>query len=199
MHVTRPLISLFAAACLAACTAGTARPARATAASAGGSSPAGAAGTSGSAGAAARAATAARRASAASISTRHRRRRRPTCGLQNFDLKRKPAEILLVLDRSKSMIEDTVADGVTKKWDAVAARRSRRSSWTPTRSVSWGLKVFPEGEDSACVAASVTNNVVVPMAPMNAAAVVAAHQRPRRPAGNGTPTGDGDERGGRPT
>src|SRR6185503_19453135 len=91
-----------------------------------------------------------------------------TCGLQNFDLKRKSAEILLVLDRSKSMIEDTVADGVTKKWDAALPALKQVIMDTNT-SVSWGLKVFPEGEDSACVAASVSNNVVVPMAANNAA------------------------------
>ena len=41
------------------------------------------------------------------------------CGLQKFDVERKPAEILLLLDRSKSMIEDTTSDGVTLKWNAV--------------------------------------------------------------------------------
>ena len=106
-----------------------------------------------------------------------------TCGLQSFDLKRKPAEILLVLDRSKSMIEDTVADGVTKKWDAALPALKQVIMDTDT-SVSWGLKVFPEGEGDACIATSVTNNVVVPMAAMNAANVVAGINA-TTPAGNG--------------
>jgi hypothetical protein len=60
--------------------------------------------------------------------------------------------------------------------------------------VSWGLKTFPEGLGSACAAGSVTNAVVVPIAPMNAAAVVGAINDPAnaatKPQGNGTPTGD---------
>ena len=60
--------------------------------------------------------------------------------------------------------------------------------------VSWGLKMFPEGTGSECVTGSVTNNVVVPIAPMNAAAVVGALNDTTNPAtqpqGNGTPTGD---------
>ena len=117
MHVTRPLISLFATACLAACTAGTNAPGTGNGGS-GGNSPAGAAGTTGSAGSGGgggRRLDGPRRlqfhaAPAAGAAT---------CGLQDFDVERKPAEILLLLDRSKSMIEDTTSDGVTLKWDAV--------------------------------------------------------------------------------
>jgi hypothetical protein len=111
-----------------------------------------------------------------------------SCGLQKFDVERKPAEILLLLDRSKSMIEDTTSDGVTLKWNAVIPALKQVVMDT-NAAVSWGLKVFPEGEGTECVAGSVTSNVVVPVAPMNAAAVVAGIDA-TMPQGNGTPTGD---------
>ena len=115
------------------------------------------------------------------------------CGLQKFDVERKPAEILLLLDRSKSMIEDTTSDGVTLKWNAVLPALKQVIMDTDA-AVSWGLKTFPEGLGAECVTGSVTNNVVVPIAPMNAAAVVGALNDTTNPAtqpqGNGTPTGD---------
>jgi len=181
VHPPRPLISLFAVTCLAACTAGTSAPGPGTGGR-GGSNPAGAAGTTGGGARGGGGGTGVGGFTFDASSDGP-----ATCGLQMFDLKRKPAEILLVLDRSKSMIEDTVSDGVTKKWDA-ALPALKQVIMDSDASVSWGLKVFPEGEDSACVAASVTNNVVVPMAPMNAAAVIAGINA-TTPAGNGTPTG----------
>jgi hypothetical protein len=110
-----------------------------------------------------------------------------TCGLQRFDVERKPAEILLLLDRSKSMVEDYLPDGVTLKWNAALPALKQVIMNTDT-SVSWGLKVFPEGDGDACIATCVTNNPVVPIAPMNAAAVIAGIDA-TTPAGNGTPTG----------
>ena len=59
--------------------------------------------------------------------------------------KRKPAEILLLLDRSKSMIEDTTSDGVTQKWNAVLPALKQVIMDTDA-AVSWGLKMFPEGD-----------------------------------------------------
>jgi hypothetical protein len=56
-------------------------------------------------------------------------------------------------------------------------------------SVSWGLKVFPEGEGSECAAGSVTSAIPVDVAAGNAKAVTAAVTA-TTPAGNGTPTGD---------
>jgi hypothetical protein len=176
-------MSLFAVAGLAACTAGTNAPGPGTGgSSAGGNSPAGSAGTTGSSGTGGSGTT-----GGGGFSFDASADGPATCGLQNFDLKRKPAEILLVLDRSSSMIEDTVADGVTKKWDA-ALPALKQVIMDTDASVSWGFKVFPEGEGDACIAASVTNNVVVPMAAMNATAVVAGINA-TTPAGNGTPTG----------
>jgi hypothetical protein len=177
------LISLFAVVGLAACTAGTNAPSPSGGGGTGGNSPAGHAGTTGSAATGGGSGTTGVGGFSFDASTDGP----ATCGLQSFDLKRKPAEILLVLDRSKSMIEDTVADGVTKKWDA-ALPALKQVIMDTDASVSWGLKVFPEGEGDACIATSVTNNVVVPMAVMNAANVVAGINA-TTPAGNGTPTG----------
>jgi hypothetical protein len=111
-----------------------------------------------------------------------------SCGLQKFDVERKPAEILLLLDRSKSMIEDTTSDGVTLKWNAVIPALKQVITDTDA-AVSWGLKVFPEGDGAECVATGVTPNVVVPVAPMNAANVIAGIDATMA-QGNGTPTGD---------
>ena len=142
MHPTRPLISLFSvaglAACLATCTAGTNAPGTGTGGtSAGGSSPTGSAGTTGRGGAGGDSGATGIGGFNFDASTDGP----APCGMQTFDLKRKPAEILLVLDRSKSMIEDTVADGVTKKWDA-ALPALKQVIMDSNASVSWGLKVF---------------------------------------------------------
>jgi von Willebrand factor type A domain len=111
-----------------------------------------------------------------------------SCGFKNFDLVRKPAEILLVLDRSASMKDP--ADGTTtpRKWDLVVPAINQVI--TSTNSVvSWGMKSFPEGEGSECIAGSVTNRVDVPIAAMNAVTVTGAVTA-TTPEGNGTPTGD---------
>ena len=112
-----------------------------------------------------------------------------TCGLQSFELERKPAEVLLVLDRSASMKDPPDgATNTTPKWDLIlpAVKKVIMDSDT---ALSWGLKTFPEGEGSECVAGSVTNKVDVPMAAMNATAVVNQINM-TTDEGNGTPTGD---------
>ena len=195
MHLTRPLISLSAVVCLAACTAGTSAPSPTTGSGgAGGNSTAGAAGATGSGGGAGSTATGRGGSGPGGFNfggTGGGGGR--TCGLQSFDVERKPAEILLLLDRSKSMIEDTTSDGTTLKWNAVLPALKQVIMDTDA-AVSWGLKTFPEGAGSECVAGSVTNNVVVPVAPMNAGAVVGAlndmTNQATQPQGNGTPTGD---------
>jgi hypothetical protein len=112
------------------------------------------------------------------------------CGLQSFDLTRKPAEILLLLDRSASMQEPpSVKPAVTTpKWDLIVPALEQVVRDT-SATVQWGLKVFPEGEGDACVAGSVTDRVDVPIAANNATAVLAAIER-TTDEGNGTPTGD---------
>jgi hypothetical protein len=106
-----------------------------------------------------------------------------------FELERKPAEVLLVLDRSASMKDPP--DGATTstpKWDLILPA-VKSVIIESDAALSWGLKTFPEGEGSECVAGSVTNKVDVPMAAMNATAVVNQINM-TTDEGNGTPTGD---------
>jgi len=192
LRTTRPLISLFGAALLLACTAGTNAPStgRAGNGGGGGGNVTGAAGSTGPGIGGFGGTTGAGGVLSIGGSGGGGGQ---TCGLQKFDVERKPAEILLLLDRSKSMIEDTTSDGVTLKWNAVLPALKQVIMDTDA-AVSWGLKTFPEGTGSECVAGSVTNNPVVPIAPMNAANVVAALNDTTniatQPQGNGTPTGD---------
>ena len=187
---TRPLLSILtAAAALAvgACTAGTNAPTTGIGGS-GGSNPAGAAGSGGNVGNGGSGGTAPTGMGGVISIGGSGGGGGASCGLQKFDVERKPAEILLLLDRSKSMIEDLTSDGVTLKWNAVIPALKQVIMDTDA-SVSWGLKVFPEGDGAECVATGVTPNVVVPVAPMNAANVVAGIDA-TTPQGNGTPTGD---------
>jgi Mg-chelatase subunit ChlD len=181
------LISVLSASALLACTpAGTSGPALAGAAgttgSAGTGSPVGSAGTVGTAGTTGAAGTSGLAGTTGAGGGR-------TCGLQMFDLERKPAEILLLLDRSASMADPP--DGATSstpKWDLIIPAVKQVVTATDS-SVSWGLKVFPEGTGSECVAGSVTSNIDVPIAAMNATNVNAGVTA-TVDSGNGTPTGD---------
>src|SRR6185436_17423218 len=116
------------------------------------------------------------------------------CGLQTFKLARRPAEVLLVLDRSASMKEAVeLPDGGDGeiKWDLTIPALLEVVQATNAM-LSWGLKVFPEdpaGEQSACSAGSVTDTIQVEIAENNAAAVVDAINM-TDDDGDGTPTGD---------
>lgn len=110
------------------------------------------------------------------------------CARQDFDLQRRPAEILIVLDRSASMKDPPSGGSGMSKWDLVVPGVNEVVSATDA-SVSWGLKVFPEGEGSECVAGSVTSAIPVGIAAANAKAVTAAVSA-TTDEGNGTPTGD---------
>jgi hypothetical protein len=111
------------------------------------------------------------------------------CGEHHFDLERKPAELLLVLDRSASMKDapDGASDATTK-WDLVVPAVNQVISETDT-TISWGLKTFPEGDGDECVATGVTSHIDVELTALNAARVTAAVTA-TTPEGNGTPTGD---------
>jgi len=110
------------------------------------------------------------------------------CAHEAFELSRQPAEILIVLDRSGSMKEvPTGGTAGTTKWDLVVPGVNEVVTATDA-SVSWGLKVFPEGEGQSCSATSVTNAIPVAIAAMNAGAVT-AQITATTPEGNGTPTG----------
>lgn len=111
------------------------------------------------------------------------------CDRQDFDLARRPAEILIVLDRSGSMKEKpSGSSGDATKWSLVVPGVNEVVTETDA-SVSWGLKVFPEGEGDECIVGSVTDAIPVAIAAKNAAAVT-AQVLATTPEGNGTPTGD---------
>ena len=110
------------------------------------------------------------------------------CAHQDFDLQRKPPEILIVLDRSASMKDAPSGSSGTSKWDLVVPGVDEVVTQTAS-SVAWGLKVFPEGDGSECVAGAVTSAIPVAIAVDNAQAVTDAVTA-TTPEGNGTPTGD---------
>jgi hypothetical protein len=114
------------------------------------------------------------------------------CGVQTFNLERKPAEVLLVLDRSASMKDPPEETTETlPKWDLIIPALLHVVEQTGA-TLSWGLKVFPEdgdGEQAACSAGSVTDSIQVEIAENNAQAVMDAISA-TRDEGDGTPTGD---------
>jgi hypothetical protein len=110
------------------------------------------------------------------------------CSRQNFVLSSKPADVLLVLDRSKSMIQHTVPPNGATRWDAVVPAVTSVISETDS-SVSWGLKLFPEGEGPECNPMSVTDALPAQIMPGNAATVNGIIMQTQA-LGNGTPTGD---------
>jgi hypothetical protein len=112
----------------------------------------------------------------------------PNCGLQQFQPTPKNADILLVLDRSASMQDPINSSSSTSKWTVVVPTLNNIVNNTDT-SVLWGMKSFPEGSGSECVAGSVTSNIDVAVAATDATAVTAAITA-TTPDGNGTPTGD---------
>jgi hypothetical protein len=118
----------------------------------------------------------------------------PECGEIHFDLERQPAELLLVLDRSGSMQDapDGATDSTTK-WDLVVPAVNQVITETDT-TISWGMKLFPEGTGEECDATGVTSNIDVPMAALNAAKVTGAVTM-TTPDGNGTPTGAAIDQG----
>jgi hypothetical protein len=120
------------------------------------------------------------------------------CGLQHFDLERKPADVLLLLDRSASQ-QDPPEDYVdpddnpdtTPKWDLILHALLDIIPATDVM-INGGMKTYPEGgtgDGDACLAESVTDRIDVPIAELNAAKVMAAIMS-ESDDGDGTPTGD---------
>jgi len=111
------------------------------------------------------------------------------CGLQTFNLVRKPADLFLVLDRSASMQDGNDGNAASatnpSKWSQVVPAVTMAVAATDS-DVSWGLKTFPE-DGSDCTTGTVTPKIDVPIAAMNAAAINAAVMA-TTPNGNGTPT-----------
>jgi Mg-chelatase subunit ChlD len=111
-----------------------------------------------------------------------------SCGVQSFVRDRKPAEVILVLDRSASM-QDPPEGATTQKWDIVEPAVTGIIE-TTNASISWGLKLYPESQDTdACAAETIVPLIHVPVAANNATNVVGAVIA-TDPEGDGTPTGD---------
>lgn len=111
------------------------------------------------------------------------------CGVQDFDRERKPAEVILVLDRSGSM-EDPPAGGTIDKWSMVLPPLEKAITSTDS-AISWGLKLYPElDEAEGCAPETIVPAIHAPIDVKNAAQVIAAIDA-TLPLGDGTPTGDG--------
>ena len=109
------------------------------------------------------------------------------CGIKRHNLEKRPAELLLVLDRSGSMLEP-VTDPATgmgvEKWSATVGALDAVLQATQAQ-VSWGLKLYPVGGDQCDVA----DAPEVPVAAANHAAVLASiNGMPAMRDGGSTPT-----------
>jgi hypothetical protein len=99
---------------------------------------------------------------------------------------RLPAELLVVLDRSGSMVEPLARNMPMQKWPAVVAALDQTIMQTQG-GVLWGLKVFPN--DAMC---GVLDGATVDAALNNHGAVMGAiGANPPRMNGGSTPTQDG--------
>jgi hypothetical protein len=112
------------------------------------------------------------------------------CGVNKYDLQRRPGDLLLILDRSGSMLEPVTVNGLpAEKWketvDALDAVIK-----TTEATVSWGLKVFPI--DNGC---AVSPTVEVPVARNNHMNVMTAVNANPSMQGARTPTRDAIEKG----
>ena len=109
------------------------------------------------------------------------------CGVQDFDRQPKPAEVLLVLDRSGSM-ENELDSGETR-WDAIVPTLVSAIEAT-SAGIRWGLKSYPElDETESCAPESIVPTIHVPIAEMSGGTVVEEVEA-TTPLGDGTPTGD---------
>jgi hypothetical protein len=117
----------------------------------------------------------------------------PNCGLMQFKPTPRAADILMVLDRSGSMIdipEGAPAGSTTTKWDIVVPSLEAVVSATQS-SISWGMKSFPETYTDSMddCGGGVTNAIDVKVAAMDGAQMNSAITA-LTPAGKGTPTAD---------
>lgn len=113
------------------------------------------------------------------------------CGLQTFDLVRRPGDVILVLDRSASMQKNSMDKTPTgandpTKWAQLIPALTDVISQAGGE-IAWGLKAFPE-DGSECDSATVTTKMDLPVSPMSSATLNQAVMA-TLPSGNGTPTG----------
>jgi hypothetical protein len=99
------------------------------------------------------------------------------CPSNSFVANNLPPDLLIVLDRSGSMNEDSTGTtcmggcGATSKWSQMTAAINQVVANTETK-VRWGLKFFASsGGGGSCM---VNATAEVPVGPMNAAAIAAA-------------------------
>jgi hypothetical protein len=118
------------------------------------------------------------------------------CGVKKIDLQKQPADLLLVLDRSRSMIQDVngrggnnnnTADGGVagpSKWSEVVAAIDPVIKATQTE-VAWGLKLYPLTETCG-----VPDGATTPVATGSYDAIMTAIKAADPAVGNGgsTPT-----------
>jgi hypothetical protein len=110
------------------------------------------------------------------------------CGLQKHDLQRRPGDLLLILDRSGSMLDSVMMGGPPKWTETVAALDAVIMKTQAT--VSWGLKVFPI--DDGC---GVSPGIEVPVALNNYMPVMASVMLNASRQGARTPTREAIEKG----
>ncbi len=114
-----------------------------------------------------------------------------SCGLEKFDLERRPVEILVLLDRSASMARDSMDNDIPpstaiSKWNQIVPALTEVVN-SVGGDISWGLKSFPE-DGAQCVASTLTTKIDVPIAEKNGAEITRIVMS-TLPTGNGTPTG----------
>lgn len=115
-----------------------------------------------------------------------------SCGLETFDLMRKPGDVVVVLDRSASMQKNSLDMDPTgpndpTKWSQLIPALTAAVSMAGVTDISWGLKTFPE-DGAECASNTVTPTIDLNVTTMNAAQLNTAINA-TLPNGNGTPTG----------
>jgi hypothetical protein len=112
------------------------------------------------------------------------------CPPTTFNANNLPPDLLIVLDRSGSMDEDSTGMscnggcGANSKWTLMTAAINQVVAQSETQ-VNWGLKFFGSGSGATC---NVANGASVAPAPMTAAAIAAAIAAPANQPATRTPT-----------
>jgi hypothetical protein len=113
----------------------------------------------------------------------------PTCSPATTTLYPRPAEVLLVIDRSTTMAEAIATDG-TSRWSATVAAVTG-SVLASEETTAWGMMLFPKSSgDTACCQMPASDLApLVEVAPdLGSTQVIAATLAQSTPTGIGTPT-----------